>query len=181
MNIIQAIKDDRLFKPFLGDLRTWNRWQIALRALYGLPIKRPANRKLIRECTGRTSLPADGFDSALFVTGRRSGKSRVAAIVGAYEASLSGKEKRLAKGELGMVVVVSPTKLQSQIVKSYLRGIYDTPLLSQEIIQEDKEGFQLRNGVRIQILTGDFRAVRGFTLLAAVVDEAAFHTSPSAI
>ena len=180
MNIVQAIRDPNLFRPYLADkdgsISTWARWMCCLRAIHGLPLRKKWQKRLVKQCTGRNAdrLPRAGADVSLILTGRRSGKSKIAAVVGAYEASLSGKEKSLSKGEMGMVAVISPTRLQSQIVKKYLRSIYDTPLLSQEIIQEDKEGFQLRNNVRIQILTGSFRAVRGFTLLAAVVDEAAF-------
>lgn len=189
LSIVKACHDEQLFRPFLQDRKgkvdTWRNWMVALKCLYGLPVTLGWQRDLVRDCTGRDAslLPSDGFTTALFLTGRRSGKSRIAAVVGAYEASLSGKEKLLAKGEMGMVAIVSPTKLQSQIVKSYLRAVYDTPLLAQEVVQEDKEGFQLRNNIRIQILTGDFRAVRGFTLLAAVVDEAAFfgHTEESRV
>jgi hypothetical protein len=61
-------------------------------------------------------MPSDGFRTALFLTGRRSGKSRIAAVVAAYEAVLAGLESRLDKGERGIVPVVSPTRRQSAIV-----------------------------------------------------------------
>jgi hypothetical protein len=181
MNIIEAIKDKNLFQPFLqdsnGDLLSWYNWFAALRCLYGLKIKKPSDFELIRRCTGRNTalLPTGGFDSALFLTGRRSGKSKISAIVGAFEASLSGREKLLSKGEVGMVAILAPTKKQGRIVKSYLRAIFaETPLLQNEIVNETAEGFLLSNGVLIEILVGDWRAVRGYTLLAAIVDEVCF-------
>jgi hypothetical protein len=39
---------------------------------------------------------------------------------------------------------------------------------------ETKDGFQLKSGTRIEILAGDWRTIRGFTLLAAIVDETCF-------
>jgi hypothetical protein len=42
------------------------------------------------------------------------------------------------------------------------------------VVAETATTFELRNGVRIEILTGDHRAIRGFTLLACVADELAF-------
>ena len=179
MNIIQAIKDKNLFRPFIGkDLKTWRNWLIALCVLYGLKIKyTPYTTDLIKQCTGRNikQLSSDGFNTALFLTGRRSGKSRKAAVIGAFEATLSGREKLLAQGETGMVVIIAPTKKQGRIVKNYLRSIFEqTPLLQQEIVKETSEGFQLSNGVVIEILVGDFRSVRGYTLLAAIVDEVCF-------
>jgi hypothetical protein len=173
VNIIQAVKDPNLFQPFLGELSSWQRWLTALRCLYGLPIRTQAERELIRSCTGRTHV-ASGFDVALFLTGRRSGKSRTAAVIGAYEACLAGRESRLAKGERGIVLISSPTKAQSRIVKDYIRSIFEAPLLAAEIARETAEGFELKNGTRVEIQQADWRVVRGYSLLAAVVDEGAF-------
>jgi hypothetical protein len=176
VNIIQAIRDEHIFQPFLGELETWRQWMTAMRCLYGLPVQSATAKDLIEQCTGRTweSMPEDGFDTALFLTGRRSGKSRTAAIIGAYEAVLSGRHERLAKGEQGLVAVISPTKKQSSIVAGYLRSVFDTPILRKEVVSETAHGFLLRNGVQVAILSGDWRTVRGFTLLAAVVDEVCF-------
>jgi hypothetical protein len=124
-------------------------------------------------------LPADGFATALFLIGRRSGKSRIAAIVGAFEAILAGHERKLAKGEQGSVVIVAPSKNQGRIIRNYLRAIFETELLRHEVVAEERDGFTLKTGTRIQILAGDFRTVRGFTLLAAVIDEAAFFGTES--
>ena len=166
-----------MFQPFLGDLDSWDRWLVALRALYGLPFpqeSRRADRELIRETMGRSKIPTDGFDTALFLTGRRSGKSRTAAVIGAYEAVLAGHDKKLSKGEKGIVLVCSPTKSQSRIVRDYTQAIFETPILANEVKDVSKEGFELKNGIKIEILAGDWRTIRGFTLVAAIVDEAAF-------
>jgi len=178
LNIIQAIRDENLFRPFFGeDLTTWKPWLVALRVLHGLPVKSKFGRRLIRKCTGRDpdKLPKKGFDTALFLTGRRSGKSRIAAVIGAHSAALSGLHARLAKGEKGIVPVVCPTKRQGVVVRDYLRGIFDSPMLRAEIVSErTADAFELRNGTRIEILPGDFRHVRGYTLLTVVVDEICF-------
>lgn len=180
MNIIKAIKDENLFKPFLadarGDISTWSNWIVALRCLYGLKLA-PKRSALILECTGRNidKLPAEGFQTALFLTGRRSGKSRIAAVVGAYEAAMSGREKMLSAGETGMVAIIAPTKKQGRVVRNYLRSVFEqTPLLQNEVVNETAEGFLLSNGVLIEVLVGDWRAVRGYTLLACIIDEVCF-------
>lgn len=177
MNIIDAIEDANLFGPFLAakddGLESWSGWLTALRALYGLPIRK-RERALIRECSGREKLRRNGFQTALFLTGRRSGKSRIAATVGAFEAALAGHQVKLAKGEKGIVLIASPTKSQSRIVRDYIRAIFNVPILQREIASETKEGFELTNGTRIEILAGDWKTVRGFTLIAAIVDEVCF-------
>lgn len=180
MNILRTIQDANLFRPFLADgkdnLRSWTNWSVALRCLYGLKLK-PQHEELIAECTGRTinSMPSTGFQQALFLTGRRSGKSRISAIIGAYESCLSGRDKTLAAGELGLVSVISPSKKQSRIVKTYLRAIFSqTPLLRAQITRETQEGFDLQNGICIEILVGDWRTIRGYSLLCCIVDEVCF-------
>lgn len=54
MNIIKAIGDENLFRAFLDhDLESWKAWGIALRALYGLPVKSDQGKQLVLEATGR--------------------------------------------------------------------------------------------------------------------------------
>lgn len=181
MNILAAIKDENLFRPFLGDdLTSWKPWATALRALYRLPFKTDEQRGLLRQCTGRDAneLPPGPFRTALFLTGRRSGKSRIASVIGAYEALFGGHEQRLAKGESGVVAIISPSKFQSTVIWKYLQGIFETPLLAQEVVnvQEstNNRSMELRNRLQIRVLVGDWRTVRGPSLVAALVDEVCF-------
>jgi hypothetical protein len=180
LNVLKAIHDEHLFRPFLGkDLTSWKRWAVALRALYGLPLKNEKQRNVLRECTGREprELPKDGFRTALFLTGRRSGKSRIAAVIAGYEALFGGHEKKLAPGEIGMVAVVSPTRHQSSICWSYLQGLFESSTILRNELTEVKDSAKqiaLANGLQIAVLTGDPKKVRGFTLVAAIVDEIAF-------
>lgn len=179
MNILDAIRDEKLFRPFLGKkLSSWKPWLVALRALYGLPLK-PEHGDLIRECTGRdpSELPPGGFRSALFLTGRRSGKSRTAAVVAGFESLFGGHETKLAPGEVGLVAIVSPTRQQSSICWNYLVGLFESsPILRQEIAETTPSAkmLSLRNGLQIAVLTGDPKRIRGYTLVAAVIDEVAF-------
>ena len=53
MNIIEAIKDDNLFRPFLGnDLGSWRAWFAALRVVYGLPVWDKASRAVVSAVYG---------------------------------------------------------------------------------------------------------------------------------
>lgn len=177
MNIVQAIQDPNLFRPYLEgrnpDLSSWHNWLVCLRVVYGLPVRRTRDLELVRQCTGRdpAQLPKDGFSTVLLLVGRRGGKSRIAGLLGAYESSLSGREQLLSPGEIPMVAITSPTREQSTIIKSYCRAALGSPMLEAEVANEGKQGFELNNGVTVRIMTGDFRSVRGFTQLMVVVDE----------
>jgi hypothetical protein len=176
MNIIQAIEDRHLLGPYYGDLSTRANWLTLLRVLEGLPVESPEARDLVRTCTGRDpdKLPADGFSKALLLIGRRSGKSQTAALIAAH-AAISGQHKPLAIGEIPVVAVVAPTRFQGRIIYKYiLAALSSTRLLQNEIVAETGEGFRLKSGVEIHICTGDYRSIRGHSLIAAIVDEVCF-------
>ncbi|MHC1769014.1 MAG: hypothetical protein AB9869_32810 [Verrucomicrobiia bacterium] len=181
MNILQAIRDANLFRPFLGDdLSSWAPWEVALRALYGLPVQSDKSHQLAEICTGRSAseLPSEGFSTALFLVGRRSGKSKISAVIGAYEALFGGHERRLSKGESGVIPIISPSRYQSTVVWNYLRALFDAPLLQQEVVGEKtgrtSQFLKLRNNLEIRILTGDYRMVRGPAVVCAILDEICF-------
>jgi len=179
LNVLQAIHDADMFRPFLADqsrsLASWDHWMAALRCVYGLP-SRSRHADLILQTTGRTaaSMPSAGFNTCLFLTGRRCGKSKMASVVGAFEAVCVDHSKQLSPGERGVVPVISPTRHQSRVMREYLKAIFTTDLLAAEVASTDRDGFELTPGIRLDTVTGDFRAVRGFSCVAAIIDEAAF-------
>ncbi len=182
MNIIQAIEDKNLFRIYLagsddGSLDSWASWLVFLKCLYGLPLTK-ADHEIAHRCTGRdpSRLSKDGYQETLVLTGRRGGKSKLIALVGAAEAVLSGKEKRLSTGEIGMISILSPTRLQSRIIFSYLKSVFhSTSLLANEVVEETKDGFVLRNGLEVHIMTGSPQSGgRGFSNVAVIVDECCF-------
>lgn len=179
MNIIDAIKDPNLLHPFLADkqgsIKSWRNWLTALRVIYGLPIP-PKRFDLVRQCTGRdpASLLGTKRTTNLLLVGRRSGKSRMAAVILAYTAALAGLESTLASGERGVVACVATTKRQGRIIKDYLRVIFELPMLAGEVVRETRDGFELRNHIRIEIMAGSFRSIRGYSLISCCVDEICF-------
>jgi len=147
-----------------------------LRLIHGHQVQ-PKWAPFIKKVTGRdlTSFSRRGFNTSLLLTGRRSGKSKIAALCAAYEAAISGKHKQLSKGERGLVSVISPTRDQSSVILNYIKGIFETPLFEAEVIGKPRgDGLDLTNGVSIKILVGDYRTVRNFTQISVVVDECCF-------
>lgn len=180
MDIITAIRDKNLFRPYLedksGSIKSWRNWMCLLRVVYGLPLTKPWQLALVKKCTKRdpAKLPKRGFNRVLILAGRRSGKSRIAGLIAAYEATLSGRQRKCSPGEKPMVSVTSPTKDQSQVIRHYMRAALASDIFQNEITQDVTEKFALANGVTCRILTGAFRHTRAYTQLAVIVDEICF-------
>lgn len=179
--ILDFCESERHARPFLGgpsgDLSSWSGWFSVLRAIYGMPIRSRQDKAFFERVTDRSvkNLPPAGFDTSLLLTGRRSGKSRVASVVAGFEALYRGHHTRMAPGETAIVACVSPTKAQAAIVKSYVLGLLSSsPVLRKKIKRETKHEIELTNGITIAVLSGNWRSVRGFTLAALVIDECCF-------
>ena len=85
--ILEALHDPALFGslPSFRAAETWNSWRAFLAAVYGLPMSE-AELETFRAHTGvRTPRPG-GYAETVAVTGRQSGKTRIAATLAVYEA-----------------------------------------------------------------------------------------------
>ncbi len=81
----------------------------------------------------------------------------------------------LAPGEVGTVIVISPSQKQSRVIKRYVAGLmHASPLLSALIASETETELALTNGHVIEIVTASKAAPRGRTLIAVVIDEGSF-------
>jgi hypothetical protein len=169
--ILDALDDARVFAPFFPS-PDWDAWRAFLSALYGLPMSRD-QLATFTACTGRSSRPRRRASEAWVVCGRRSGKSRIAALVATYLAALA-KTDRLAPGEFGTVLVCAVDKQQARVVFDYIRALFDVPALRALVVAEAAESIELRHRVRLEVRSSSFRRVRGVTLLAAILDEVAF-------
>lgn len=186
MTILDAIRDEQLFRNFLEDdrvpLSSWTPWLCFIRALTGIPIH-PRRRQLVRDCTGLdiTELNPNGYRTVVLLCGRRSGKSRCISLIAAHSAVLGGHETKLASGETGIVAVVSPTRRQSRIIRDYTYSALNcSAMLRNEIAEETRSGFTLKNGLTIEICTGNPNSLRGYTVVEAVIDEACHFYSDDA-
>jgi hypothetical protein len=185
ISIIDACYDSELFRPFLedrdGGMSSWMNWFHFYRVMHGIPIKsdriREQARKLILETTGRDydQLSPDGYRTVIGICGRRSGKTRSISVAAAWECIFGGHEHRLAKGEVGYLPICTPVRDQARNLKNYIRAIFDTSALRHFVVDETKSGFRLKNNIQIEIMTGDYRTVRSYTLVGACVDEACFY------
>jgi len=172
--IVEAIESKRFFKPLFQDISSWQSWLVFLKALYGLPMVEE-EQELFKSCTQRDYTGGKSFEEAYAVCGRRGGKSRIAAVIAAFEAIFGGWEEKLAKGERGWIFCIATDRDQAKIVLDYTRSIFRMfpDLIKREVSQE----IELNNQIVVAVKTCNFRAPRGFSTAVIVCDELAFWRS----
>src|SRR2546425_5165219 len=75
---------------------SWATWRVCLKALFGLPLA-PDELPVFERHTGRSAAPTTPVREGWLVCGRRSGKSRIAALIAVYIAVF--RRHWLARGE----------------------------------------------------------------------------------
>ena len=174
INIVQAICDPNLFRPLFKDLKTWASWIVFLKALFSLFMDED-ELALYRQCTGCTKPPEKPFVEAWVPTGRRSGKSFIAALIAVFLASFRDYRPFLSPGERAHVIVIASDRGQAQVILRYVKGFINSiPMLAAMIESEKTESIDLNNRVTIEVFTCSYKAVRGFTVAAVIGDEIAF-------
>jgi hypothetical protein len=181
-SILEAVLSEKGFARFFHPPESWLPWFTAWQTLYGIELTNE-ELDLFKQCTGRQRPRPGGYTEAFFVCGRRSGKSKTAALVTVYEALFGRWETRVSPGERFFFFVVATDRSQAGIIFSYVRAMLE-PFRDRKKKQKDggdnlveRETFDeiwLRNGAVIAIKTAAYRALRGFTVAQAVLDEMAF-------
>ncbi|MGM5051336.1 terminase large subunit domain-containing protein [Tardiphaga sp. 604_B6_N1_1] len=181
MTLLDAIADHALFaKWFNKNVGSWSAWFAFIAALFALPMTEE-QLAFYRKCTGRSAPPASVATEAWLVCGRRAGKSFVLALVAVFLACFYDYRKYLAPGERGTVMVIASDRKQARTILRYVGALLrEVPLLAKMIERETAEGFDLSNRVTIEVGTSSFRSVRGYTIVAGLLDELAFWSSEDA-
>ena len=74
--------------------------------------------------------------------------------------------------------MIANDKNQARIVKRYVSGILKSNASFKRLVAKDLTWeIELKNQVSIMVKTCDFRTIRGYTLLAAILEEMAFYRS----
>lgn len=172
--LLEAMDDPNLFKPWFKNQKDWAAWKACLAALFGLPLSKD-QQAIYEACTGRTISPDKLVRESHLIIGRRGGKSRIMALTAVYLSCFIRYEKYLAPGERGTVMVITPNKKQARNIMNYIRGfLSEVPMLKRLILAETKEGFELKNNINIEIAPASGKTIRGYTLVAGLLDELAF-------
>jgi hypothetical protein len=114
---------------------------------------------------------AGGYREAWLCCGRRSGKSLILATVAVYLACFKDWAPHLARGERGTIMVLAADRKQARAILNFVRGLLEVPLLAGTIEAEGQEHIRLKNRIDIEVHTSSFRSVRGYAIVAALLDE----------
>lgn len=177
VTILEAIDDQRLFRPWFKTLGTWSNWFVFLHALFRLPMT-SQQLDVYRQCTGRADAPALAAKEAWLICGRRAGKSFMLALCAVYLAVFRSYREHLTFGERATIMVIAADRKQARVILRYVAGLLrGIPMLKHMIERETADAFDLDNDVSIEIQTASWRSTRGYTLAAALLDELAFWRS----
>jgi hypothetical protein len=174
MNIIDATSDPKLWAPWFKDRATWSAWFAFLKALFALPLTK-SELEVFRQCTGRRRPPRKAVNECWLVVGRRGGKSFVIALVAVFLAIFRDWRRYLAPGERGTIAIIATDRKQARVILRYVKALITrVPSLAPLITREEAEAIDLTNGITVEIHTASYRAVRGHTVIAALLDEVAY-------
>ena len=171
--ILQCLDDPRVFAPFFK-AKTWGVWRIFLKALFALPMTSD-ECGIYSKFTGRSLPPTEPSHEAWLVIGRRGGKSFILATVAVFLAAFHDWRPYLGPGERGTIMIVARDRRQARVIKRFITGLLrEVPMLRPIIEDETAEIVTLKNRISIEIHTASFRSTRGYTIIAALLDEIAF-------
>ena len=149
---------------------SWDRWRAILRAAYAEPMT-PAEIELFREVSGDRDPPTQQVRELWCICGRWSGKDSIASGI-ACVAALGDYRQHLRPGEVPIILCLASDRDQAKIVHGYVGGYFqENPLLRGLVARETAEGLDLTTGVSIVVGTNNYRAVRGRTVVCAILDE----------
>ena len=172
LSMRDALRDPEVFGAvFAGS--SWDGWRVLLIASCGEALT-DDERVVFKELTGRDHEPGVRCEEIWCVVGRRSGKTRAAAVLAAYLGGLCDYPD-LAPGERVSLLLMSASLAQSTKAFGYIRGLFErVEVLRSMVIGENSESIALSNSVDIECVPASYRTVRGRTLCACVADEIAF-------
>jgi hypothetical protein len=179
MDLITACADPNLFAPWFRDRATWSSWWVFLKALFALGPLDDEELEIYTRCTGRVKAPEEPASEGWLVCGRRSGKSFILSLIAVYLACFKDWTQFLSPGERGTVMIVACDRKQARVIVRYIAAFLEECSLLAPLIQSKagaSEGWaiELEGRVTIEVHSCSYRAVRGYTIIAALLDEIAF-------
>jgi hypothetical protein len=179
LTIGEALRDRNLLGalPAFRQLETWAAWLTFLDAVYGQPLDVAAEARFCRH-TGRSRYapPPGGWREAVVITGRQSGKTRIAAALAVFEAFTAAREPD--RTELYALMIAQDHRAALRVLLRYARAPFDlVPLLRPLVADQTSEAVTLTSGVTLAAYPCRPASVRGLRARVVAVDELAFFRS----
>jgi len=155
---------------------SWHAWRVFLGAAYGLPLSGP-DRRLFRACTGRSRYapPPGGWPEVVCITGRQSGKSRVAATLSAFEAALAPPVR---DGEEYVLLVAQDLRGAIRVAYSYVCSAFEGAEAMRNLVTgRTQDTLSLANGLRLGCYPCRPSSLRGLRARVVLLDELAYYRS----
>ena len=124
--ILQCAAASGVWKPWFRDPQTWTPWRTFLSVLFGLSLD-DEEHALYRQCTGRSTMPRDGFTEAWLICGRKAGKSFNLALIACYLAVFRDWSSYLTPGEIGTIKIIANDRRQARVIHRYCRALLTQP------------------------------------------------------
>ena len=172
--IVDAIEIPGIWRPWFRRTETWAPWRGFLKAFFGLPMT-AAELALFRQCTGRQQPAGDGYSEGWLICGRRAGKSFMLALIACYLAIFKDWTGYLVPGEVGTIMIIARDRRQARTIFRYCRALLTlVPALRQRVVRATAEEIELVGDLVIEVMTASFAGVRGYSVVALLLDELAF-------
>ena len=152
---------------------SWDRHRAIAKAADGDALTE--NETALFQEVARRDPPPHRVRELVMIAGRGSGKSALPRLLGHFSRDyFRSAGSKLRPGETVVVTCLACDRAQAGIVFGYIRAISKTiPSLRALVINWGSDSHQLCNSVVIEVLTNNFRAVRGQSLLCVIFDEVA--------
>ena len=173
VTLTQALADRELFGKVFAPASFWT-WRVVAKLIDGLPLTEPREIELFEQCTGRSYNRQAGraVRRLILLAGRRAGKDRFLSAVAIWRAALCADwRKHISAGEQAVVILLGADKKQAAILRRYSEGLLQQPRLRREIVRQDRDVIEFRNGAALEISTNDVRLVRGRSAIAVLGSE----------
>jgi hypothetical protein len=175
VNVLDAIHDKQVFgQHFNRHPETWQAWFAFLATLFALPMTAD-QLAIYQQNTGRSTPSTKPFHEAWLVIGRRGGKSFILALIAVFLACFFDWRPFLGPGEVGTIMVIAQDRRGARTIMRFALGLLQAvPMLKQQIQGVTQNSITLKNNIVIEIHTASFRSTRGYTIVAALLDEIAY-------
>jgi hypothetical protein len=154
---------------------SWDAWRIVARLYDGdAALLTPEQQAIARKLIGQDELPSEPPRELFIGAGRRSGKTRFDSMLAVHAAAQDYRAK-LAAGEWATVSIHAVDRRQARTAFGYCQGLIEgSTILAAEVTSMTSETIEFAHRTRVEIHTVNFRAIRGYTIALAVLDEAAY-------